>query len=199
MWDYLWEKGSNRKRQLFTCACCRRIWHLLTKQRNVYRHLVELSEQAADGLVTDQQLNDAWLGATGVSARWDYEATQQFAAAAATGQPSGDDLDPAISAVAVELKAQANLGLCILGNPFRPIAIFSAILVWNDCTIPKLAQAAYEERHLLAGTLDNGRLAILADALEESGCTSEEILGHLRGPGPHVRGCWPLDLCLGKS
>jgi hypothetical protein len=199
MWDYLWEKGSNRKRQLFTCASCRRIWHLLTKQRSVFRHLVELAEQAADGLVTDQQLNDAWFGATGVSARWDYEATQQFATAAVTGQPYGDELDPAIPAVAVELKAQANLGLCILGNPFRPITISPAILAWHDSTVVRLAQAAYEERHLPEGTLDNSRLAVLADALEEAGCSSEEILGHLRGPGPHVRGCWPLDLCLGKS
>jgi hypothetical protein len=49
------------------------------------------------------------------------------------------------------------------------------------------------------GTLDNTRLAVLADALEESGCTSEDVLGHLRGPGPHVRGCWVVDLCLGRS
>jgi hypothetical protein len=61
------------------------------------------------------------------------------------------------------------------------------------------AQAAYDERHLPAGTLDNVRLAILADALEEAACTSEEMLSHLRGPGPHVRGCWPVDLCLGRS
>ena len=44
-----------------------------------------------------------------------------------------------------------------------------------------------------------GRLAILADALEEAGGTKEAILDHLRAPGPHVRGCWALDLILGKS
>jgi hypothetical protein len=49
------------------------------------------------------------------------------------------------------------------------------------------------------GLLDGTRLAILADALEETGCADEELLGHLRGPGPHVRGCWPIDLLLGKS
>jgi hypothetical protein len=65
--------------------------------------------------------------------------------------------------------------------------------------VVRLAQAAYEERHLPAGTLDDGRLAVLADALEEAGCTDTDIVGHLRGPGPHVRGCWPVDLCLGKS
>ena len=73
------------------------------------------------------------------------------------------------------------------------------LLAWNDAVVVRLAQSAYEERHLPAGTLDNGRLAVLADALEEAGCTDADILDHLRGPGPHVRGCWPVDLCLGKS
>jgi hypothetical protein len=62
-----------------------------------------------------------------------------------------------------------------------------------------LAQAAYDQRELPAGHLDRARLAILADALEEAGCTDQTILGHLRGPGPHVRGCWAVDLILGKS
>jgi hypothetical protein len=52
----------------------------------------------------------------------------------------------------------------IFGNPFRPITISPAVLVWNDSTVVRLAQAAYEERHLPEGTLDNGRLAVLADA-----------------------------------
>ena len=75
----------------------------------------------------------------------------------------------------------------------------AAVLAWNDATVVRLAQAAYEERHLPAGTLDNGRLAVLADALEEAGCTDADLLSHLRGSGPHVRGCWPVDLCMGKS
>jgi hypothetical protein len=62
-----------------------------------------------------------------------------------------------------------------------------------------LAQAAYEQRELPAGTLDLTRLAVLADALEEAGCDQADLLGHLRGPGPHVRGCWAVDLVLGKS
>jgi hypothetical protein len=97
----------------------------------------------------------------------------------------------------------------IFGNPFRPLPpkrgkkkweqMWRSLLAWNDGTVVRLAQAAYDEGHLPEGTLDNNRLAVLADALEEAGCTSEDILGHLRGPGPHVRGCWPVDLCLGKS
>jgi hypothetical protein len=72
-------------------------------------------------------------------------------------------------------------------------------LSWNDSTVVRLAQAAYEERCLPGGELDNGRLAVLADALEEAGSTDADILGHLRGPGPHVRGCWVVDLILGKT
>jgi hypothetical protein len=62
-----------------------------------------------------------------------------------------------------------------------------------------LAAAAYDNRVSPAGTLDPDRLAVLADALEEAGCTDTRILGHLRGPGPHVRGCFALDLILDKS
>ena len=43
------------------------------------------------------------------------------------------------------------------------------------------------------------RLAVLFDALEEAGCDDAEILNHLRSPGPHVRGCWAVDLLLGKE
>jgi hypothetical protein len=98
-----------------------------------------------------------------------------------------------------ELAIQCDLLRCIFGNPFRVVVLAPAVLSWNDGTIVRLAQAAYEERHLPEGTLDNGRLAVLADALEEAGCTDADILDHLRGPGPHVRGCWAVDLCLGKS
>jgi hypothetical protein len=80
----------------------------------------------------------------------------------------------------------------IFGNPFRPVSLPPSWLAWNDGTIPKLARALYDERAF-------DRLPILADALEETGCTDAAILGHCRGPGPHVRGCWALDLLLGKS
>jgi hypothetical protein len=62
-----------------------------------------------------------------------------------------------------------------------------------------LAQALYEERELPSGHLDAARLAVLADMLEEAGCANPRLLGHLRGPGPHVRGCWAVDLVLGQS
>jgi hypothetical protein len=84
----------------------------------------------------------------------------------------------------------------ILGNPFSPVGLDRA---WLTPTVLSLAQAAYENRFLPSGLLDNDRLAVLADALEEAGCCREDILGHLRGPGPHVRGCFVVDALLEKS
>jgi hypothetical protein len=84
----------------------------------------------------------------------------------------------------------------MFGNPFRPVTVSPT---WQTPEVISLAQAAYDERVLPAGTLNATRLAVLADALEDAGCTNPDILNHLRGPGPHVRGCWALDLLLGKS
>jgi hypothetical protein len=72
-------------------------------------------------------------------------------------------------------------------------------LVERNDTIPKLAQAIYDDRDLPSGHLDHTRLAILADALEDAGCTDAQLLGHLRGPGVHERGCWAMDAILGRS
>jgi hypothetical protein len=78
------------------------------------------------------------------------------------------------------------------------VAVDPAWLAWHDGAVVKLAEAVYEERELPSGHLDAGRLAILADMLEEAGCCDAGLLGHLRGPGPHVRGCFAVDLLLGK-
>jgi hypothetical protein len=66
-------------------------------------------------------------------------------------------------------------------------------------TVVLLAQTVYEERTLPNGRLDPTRVQVLADGLEEAGCTDSDILAHCRGPGPHVRGCWVVDLLLGKE
>jgi hypothetical protein len=96
-------------------------------------------------------------------------------------------------------EAQCHLLRDIFGNPFRPASLAPSVLTWNDATVVRLARAAYDERHMPEGTLDNGRLAVLADALEEAGCQDQDILGHCRSGGEHVRGWWPVDLCLGKT
>jgi hypothetical protein len=75
------------------------------------------------------------------------------------------------------------------GNPFRPVS-FDA--TWRTDTAVSLAMQMYESR-------DFGAMPILADALQDAGCTSEDILNHCRGPGPHVRGCWVVDFVLGKA
>jgi hypothetical protein len=81
----------------------------------------------------------------------------------------------------------------IFGNPFRPPPPLPAVsLDWNDGTVRRIAQAIYEERAF-------DRLPILADALEEAGCTDADILNHCRQPGEHVRGCWVIDLIRGAS
>jgi hypothetical protein len=93
---------------------------------------------------------------------------------------------------AAERAAHLALVRCVFGNPFRPATADSAWQGWNDGTIRKLAQAIYDERRF-------GDLPILADALEDAGCTDADILSHCRQPGPHARGCWPVDLILGKK
>jgi hypothetical protein len=80
----------------------------------------------------------------------------------------------------------------IFGNPFRPVSVDPSWVAWNDGTVVKLAQAIYDDR-----TFDH--LPILADALEEAGCDNADILNHCRKPGVHVRGCWVVDLILGKK
>ena len=77
----------------------------------------------------------------------------------------------------------------IVGNPFRPAAFAPE---WRTDTEAALAAQMYESRDFAA-------MPILADALQDAGCDSADILDHCRGPGPHVRGCWVVDLVLGKE
>jgi hypothetical protein len=91
-----------------------------------------------------------------------------------------------------EGSAQCILLRELFGNPFRPITLDLSWLSWNEGTNPKLAQAIYDSR-------DFTDMPILADALEEAGCTDQDILVHCRSRGEHVRGCWVIDLVLGKE
>ncbi|MBP3957104.1 hypothetical protein J8F10_17705 [Gemmata sp. G18] len=77
----------------------------------------------------------------------------------------------------------------VLGNPFRSVAVDPSWLTTNVLT---LAAQVYASR-------DFSAMPILADALQDAGCNSAEILDHCRAPGPHVRGCWVVDLLLGKT
>jgi hypothetical protein len=84
----------------------------------------------------------------------------------------------------------------VFGNPLRPVVFAQA---WRTTDVTALARAAYETRSLPSGRLERDRLGVLADALEDAGCTEETLLRHLRGEGPHVRGCWALDLVLSRA
>lgn len=101
-------------------------------------------------------------------------------------------------AEAAERAAQTDLLRDIFGPlPFREVQFNPS---WRSPTVLALATAAYEERDLPSGHLDNTRLAMLADCLEESDCDNQEVLAHLRQQGAvHVRGCFVLDLILNRE
>jgi hypothetical protein len=77
----------------------------------------------------------------------------------------------------------------LFGNPFQPVALNPS---WRTPTVLALAQEIYDSRAF-------NRLPALANALEEAGCRDADLLAHCRGAGPHVKGCWAVDLLLGKE
>jgi hypothetical protein len=91
-----------------------------------------------------------------------------------------------------ERQAQLELLRDIFGNPFRLVSLNPAWLSWRDGLVRKITETIYAERSF-------EELPILADALEDAGCDNADILTHCRQPGDHVRGCWVIDLLLGKS
>src|SRR5262249_30632400 len=94
---------------------------------------------------------------------------------------------------AAESQEQANLLRCIFGpQPLHSVSINPAWWTWNQGIVINLAKSIYDDRAF-------DRMPILAEALEKAGCTNQEILTHCRGPGPHVLGCWVVDLLLGKE
>jgi hypothetical protein len=195
--------GSERKLRLFACACCRGVWRLMADKCS--RRAVEVAERFADGQATPQTLLK-WHWAAYEAYETTDGAGRVEAAYAASRAAHQDAALAALDASAAAGDAGlAPPGRCdllrdVVANPFRVApAIDQVWLCWNDGTIPRLAWASYEERSLPSGLLDTARLAVLADAMEEAGCTDADLLGHLRGPGPHVRGCWAVDLLLAKS
>jgi hypothetical protein len=222
MLEYLKAKVSDRKLRLFACACCRRIWPLLTDERS--RRSVERAEHYAEGQLAREQLAAASQAALAVvlateettvpaqsaataavwAARWHGDTPTEaawHAAWYASAEASQAVLrDEGLPVEWAEARAiQAALLRCLFGNPLHPMVLDPAWLTWHDGLIRQLAQAAYDERHLPSGYLGPDRLAVLADALEESGCQDQNILAHLRSPGPHTRGCHIVDLLLGRE
>jgi hypothetical protein len=87
------------------------------------------------------------------------------------------------------VKAQVVLLRDIFGNPSRPAVLSET---WRTSDAVGLARSMYDSRDFVP-------MPILADALEDAGCDSADILGHCRAEAPHVRGCWVVDQVLGKS
>jgi hypothetical protein len=210
MLEFLGDRASRRKCLLFACACERRLW----AQPDCEREKVEAVESFADGAATAERVLAALqdIGIDSVSlesvtdldpvawAKYEARDSAEFAANVATGTEESEDDRAWGAAYDAEKAVQAAQVRDIFGNPFRATSgIDGGWLRWNRGAVRRLAEAAYEERQLPSGHLDPARLAVLADALEEAGCTDAELLGHLRGPGPHARGCWVLDLVLGKE
>jgi hypothetical protein len=212
---FLVDKASDRKLRLFAVACCRRIWHLLIDKRS--REAVEVAELYADGRATDEELEtasdsahsvwDADMERAATEGKWDRRSRLPYYGASAAAYNVAIPLGwwgaaPAFVApdeiaretvpdTGAEGAAQCLLMWDIFGNPFRPVALEHVWLAWNDGTIPKIAQAIYDERAF-------DRMPMLADALEEAGCTDADILAHCRSGHEHVRGCWVVDLILGR-
>jgi uncharacterized protein (TIGR02996 family) len=118
-------------------------------------------------------------------------------------QKRGEQMTEASKAEQIEARTSIDANLAVLlrdvfDNPFRSTAVDLGWLAWNQGTIPRLAWEIYEERYLPLGTLDGVRLALLADMLEDAGCTEPQLLEHCRSAGPHLRGCWALDLILAR-
>jgi hypothetical protein len=205
MLEFLKGKASDRKLRLFAAACCRVVWSSLTHERS--RQAVGVAEQFADGLVDDSVLTRAHSMALDALARYQevllrgrklinrdgetlIERRLRLAAQSAhvhkpflIGRVRWIERDPDLSLSSPILLRE------IVGNPFRPVSVNQS---WLTSTVLALATGIYADRAF-------DRMPILADALQDAGCVNEDVLTHCRGPGPHVRGCWVIDLLLGKE
>lgn len=202
MLEFLEVQVSGRKLRLFAIACCRRVLHAVPDPRNV--HAVEIAERYADGLATAEELQAAHAQASAVRQEWFSRIAPPLsrpirvaalmlpvAVCAPRAWRAADytadwPLSPDSSRRNCELLRE------VFGNPFRPAVCEAAWLSWNGGAAVRIAERIYEECRF-------EDLPVLADVLEEAGCTSADLLAHCRGPGEHVRGCWAVDLILGLT
>jgi hypothetical protein len=192
-------RPSVRKLQLFSCGCCREVWFQVADMR--FHHAIEAAEQVADGLMTIQAakaLADRQFDSAGsftvefAPASWTFHLpwNTEFAPETSASAAAGYAIR-LISARGRKLarERQSHILRDIIGNPYRRPA---STTNWQTALVVSLAQAIYDQRAF-------DRMPILADALEDAGCTNTDVLSHCRQPGQHVRGCWVVDLLLGKK
>jgi hypothetical protein len=176
---------GDRRFLLYACACCR------VGKKYAYLAAVEVAERFADGLAGEdvraaQRYNTPALYHAPI---WGL-----FVVPVDGGIQCWNLAEPVTTSE--EWPLYTHLLRCVFGNPFCPAALPPD---QRTPDIVNLAQSAYDERIMPSGQLHPARIAVLSDALEEAGCDNEDILAHLRSPGPHVRGCWAVDLVLGKE
>jgi hypothetical protein len=225
MLEFLKGKASDRKLRLFACACVRRMLPLLEddqervkanersqgaiewaqREPELARKAVEIAERFADREATEADLKTVFLGAdedddascyaAGPDAAWTAKATAYRARWVAnycsptSYLPGAKFRSPASADHDRQQAAQCHLLRDILGNPFRSVSLNPA---WLIPEVLNLAQEIYDHRVF-------DRLPILAATLEEVGCGRRDLLAHCREPGPHVLGCWVVDLLIGKG
>jgi hypothetical protein len=208
MIEFLGAKVNDRKLRLFQIACCRRIWDLLP---NDHREAVCVAEQYADGQVGDKKrvaarkrISTIAKNASLLEINVGYAAFETLEKTVFKRLPFlgcavvfGRVADKSArgkkgayqKAYQAEEAAEADLLRCVFGNPFRRTAFKAK---WKTADVIALAQQMYDSRDFIA-------MPVLADALQDAGCDDEAILKHCGGPGPHFRGCWPVDMLLGKA
>jgi hypothetical protein len=189
---FLRRKTSHRKFRLLACACCR--WNQLFMSLPGANEVVAAAERWAEGNGTREEVSEALqdLDLSPASPAFDriggamelgFRSEDAFVATTYTAAWTIDD-EP------ISEQLLTNQIRDIFGNPFRPVTFDPE---WRTTTALALAQGIYDERAF-------DRLPILADALQDAGCDNDDILNHLRATSlPHVRGCWALDLVLGKE
>jgi hypothetical protein len=195
MLDFVLGRASERKLRLFCCACWRPLAN--TWVYSSLREVLDAAEAFAEGkagrgrlkrIVAHRSGSDCegirWLAAKRATQAV-RETVRCSALASSYLAGWGTHSDLWITA----RRRQAIYLREIFGNPFSVRAIQSR---WLTSTVTFLAQVASEDR-------DYAVLPLLGDALEEAGCSDQAILQHCRGNGEHVRGCWVLDLILGKE
>ena len=195
----------DRKLRLFACACVRNVKDHLSD--GPWIAAVQVAERFADDPSCKAELDELYQSSTRA---WG-EAGHDWAAIISTGMTTvltpeagwaalyasshsclvGVPKGTASRKVATAAIRQHNLTLfrCVFGNPFRPVPFDTR---WRTADVVGLARGIYEDRAF-------DRMPVLADALMDAGCDSEDILSHCRSDSPHVRGCWVVDLVLGKE
>ncbi len=193
---FLLRNLTGRKWRLFQCAWCRYILGNALADESILA-AVETGERYADRLASDDERQMVWETIQKIVAKAVDEQAFERAAAAADARDCVEVGSHRI--VGLERKRQfkrhpyqCHLLRDIFGNPFRPVTMERAWLEWKDGLVPKMATTIYNERAL-------EQMPILADVLEDAGCSNGDLLGHCRQPGLHVRGCWAVDLILGRK